>query len=134
VAARHAQPLGARPLDEVHRALRHAALLVSPSLYEPFGLAALEAARSGATLVLADIPGYRELWDGAAAFFDPRSPAALAGALDSLIRDEPRRAALAAAAGGRAAAYTPDAQVAALLEVYDAVGASSASATLQSAS
>jgi glycosyltransferase involved in cell wall biosynthesis len=134
VVARHAQPLGSRPLDEVHRALRHAALLASHSLYEPLGLAALEAARSGATLVLADIPGYRELWNGAAAFFDPRSSAALAGALDALIHDEPRRAALAAAAGGRAAAYTPDAQVAALLEVYDAVGASSASATIQSAS
>jgi glycosyltransferase involved in cell wall biosynthesis len=129
VCARHARPLGPRPSDEVHQAMRRAALFASPSLYEPFGLAALEAARSGAALVLADIPTYREIWDGAACFFDPRAPAALANALDRLTRDGGERARLAAAAARRAATFTPNAQVAALGRVYDAAGA-----TLQPAS
>ena len=38
------------------------------ALYEPFGLAVLEAAQAGCALVLSDIPTFRELWDGAALF------------------------------------------------------------------
>ena len=44
------------------------AVFVSPALYEPFGLAVLEAAQAGCALVLSDIPTFRELWDGAALF------------------------------------------------------------------
>jgi glycosyltransferase involved in cell wall biosynthesis len=123
VVAHHARSLGARPSDEVRLALRRAAIFASPSLYEPFGLAALEAARSGAALVLADIPSYRELWDGAARFFDPRSPAGLAAALDELARRRPERDRLAAAAAARATAFNPAAQAEALLAVYAAAGA-----------
>ena len=54
-----------------------AEVFVSPSLYEPFGLAALEAAASRTPLVLADIPTYRELWEGAALFVPPRRPGRL---------------------------------------------------------
>ena len=91
VSPRHARPLGPRPADEVHHAMRHAALFVSPSLYEPFGLAALEAARSGAALVLADIPSYREIWDGAARLLRPPRPRR-AGARARRPRPRRRRA------------------------------------------
>jgi hypothetical protein len=43
---------------------------VGPSV-EPFGLAVLEAAQAGCPLVLSDLPGFRELWDGAALFRRP---------------------------------------------------------------
>ncbi len=46
-------------------------IFVSTSLYEPFGLAVLEAAQAGCPLVLSDIATFRELWDGAAIFFPP---------------------------------------------------------------
>ena len=52
--------------------MEKAALFVSPALYEPFGLSVLEAAGRGNALALADIPTFRELWDGAALFFPPR--------------------------------------------------------------
>lgn len=48
--------------------LAGAAIYASPALYEPFGLAVLEAALSGCALVLSDIPTYRELWEDVAIF------------------------------------------------------------------
>ncbi len=67
--------------------LAAAPIFVSPSLYEPFGLAVLEAAQAGAALLLSDIPTFRELWDDAALFFDPRNRNALAAQANRLIRD-----------------------------------------------
>ena len=69
-----------------------AGIVVSASRYEPFGLAALEGARSGAPLVLSDIATYRELWRGAALFFNPQDPDDLARCINRLARDEKLRA------------------------------------------
>jgi glycosyltransferase involved in cell wall biosynthesis len=85
VTLAHVQALG--PLGEAALAARMAAatVFVAPSRYEPFGLAVLEAAQSGMALALADIPAFRELWDGAALFFHPQDPAMLADALGRLL-------------------------------------------------
>jgi glycosyltransferase involved in cell wall biosynthesis len=76
--------LGASGTDEVHRWLRTAAVLVSLSEQEAFGMAPVEAAVAGARVVLSDIPAHRELTaDHAGAMFclvDP-DPAAVATAL-----------------------------------------------------
>ncbi len=56
-------------------------VFASASRYEPFGLAVLEAAQAGMTLVLADIASFRELWNGCAIFADPRDPAGFAAAM-----------------------------------------------------
>ena len=114
----HVEGLGERPHAELRALMRRAALFVSPSLYEPFGLAALEAAQAGAALVMADIPTYREIWEGAAMFADLGDADAFAKAIDGLIRDPSRRLGLAAAAGERARRYTADAQIDALLAAY----------------
>ena len=99
--------------------MRRAAALVSPSLYEPFGLAALEGARAGAPLVLANIATYRELWSEAALFFDPHDPDDLAHALDRLASDADLRTSLGASALARSRRYTPDVQARAMNEIYD---------------
>ncbi|HET6317713.1 MAG TPA: glycosyltransferase [Chloroflexota bacterium] len=49
--------------------LGRATIYLSPARYDPFGLLPLQAALSGAALLLSDIPSYRELWNGAARFF-----------------------------------------------------------------
>lgn len=95
-----------------------AAIFVSPALYEPFGLAILEAAQSGCALVLSGIPTLRELWDGAAVFVRPRDPLALRQALAELIADADRRRALAEAALVRAGAYTPQRMLEGTLGAY----------------
>lgn len=118
-----AQALGERPHHEVADLMARAAIVVSPSLYEPFGLVALEAARAGAALVLADIRTYRELWDGAALFADARDPAAFANALDRLGAGPALRAELGAEASRRAQRFSLEAQAGAVLDAYRAAAA-----------
>lgn len=90
---RHLELLGSLSPQELFERYAGAAVFASPAVYEPFGLAALEAAASGAALVLSDIPTFRELWDGAALFFAPRCASALANALGDALHagDELRR-------------------------------------------
>jgi glycosyltransferase involved in cell wall biosynthesis len=98
--------------------MRDAAIFVSPSVYEPFGLAALEAARSAGALVLADIPTYRELWEGAALFADPRDPEALGFAINRLAGDATLRKTLGKRAKKRSNDFVVETQAAAVSTVY----------------
>lgn len=105
VGTRHLHLLGR--LDDAGIAAELAArpVFVSLARYEPFGLAVLEAATAGCALVLSDIPSFRELWDGAAAFVQPDDAAAAATSVQGLLDDAERRAAASAAAAARAARY-----------------------------
>jgi glycosyltransferase involved in cell wall biosynthesis len=107
--------------EEVGHWLGRSRIFVSLALYEPFGLAVLEAAAAGNALVLANIPTFRELWDGAALFVDPQDPEAAAHAVNRLIRDPPLRADLAVRAAERAEAYSAAACVASTLACYRCV-------------
>ncbi|MGK9050721.1 glycosyltransferase family 4 protein [Neorhizobium petrolearium] len=98
--------------------MRQAAVVASPSVYEPFGLAPLEAARAGAALALSDIPTYRELWEGAALFADPRDPGAFADALNLLAGDDGQRAVLAVKAYERSKMFGVEVQAAAVNHIY----------------
>lgn len=110
--------LGQVAHSQVLAHVRRAAIVVSPSLYEPFGLAALEGARAGAALVLSDIPTYRELWSEAALFFDPHDPDALAEALNRLAGDEALRLEMGARALARSRRFTPDVQASRMADLY----------------
>jgi glycosyltransferase involved in cell wall biosynthesis len=103
---------------EVQRILARRPVFVSTALYEPFGLAVLEAAQSGCALVLSDIPTLRELWDGAALFVDPRDPGAVTEALNAVLHGPELRATLAAAATARARRYTVERMAGGMLGVY----------------
>jgi glycogen(starch) synthase len=89
----------AGPLDEgaLARLLARAAVVVVPSLYEPFGLVALEAQLAGTPVAVADTGGLRELVaDGVSGTrFAPQSPAAIAAALRGVLGDPERAAAMA---------------------------------------
>jgi glycosyltransferase involved in cell wall biosynthesis len=61
-----------------------AAALIQPSLYEGFGLTALEAMSVGAPVIASDIPGLRETCGEAARYFDPLDTEALATAMEEL--------------------------------------------------
>jgi glycosyltransferase involved in cell wall biosynthesis len=110
--------LGALAQGEIARWLAHAAIFALPAVYEPFGLSVLEAALSGCSLVLSDIPSLRENWEGTALFVDPRDRDALVRAISRLAWDAPARARLAAAARARGASFTRDRMGAAYLSVY----------------
>src|SRR6185312_15110567 len=85
------QRLGHIPSADLLDLMGRASIFAHPALYEPFGLAVLDAARARCCLVLADIPSLRELWGEAAVFVDPRDPAAWIRELNSLSRDPSRR-------------------------------------------
>ncbi len=94
-------------------------MYAATSRYEPFGLAALEAALAGCALVMSDIPTFRELWDGCALFYTPGDVAGLVAAIRELVDRSPARVALARAAQARAhELYTPERMVAGYEEVY----------------
>jgi glycogen(starch) synthase len=67
---------------------------VVPSIYEPFGLVALEAMASGCLCLVADTGGLREVVpdDGTAALrFRARDPKSLAQMLEKMLTDEQLR-------------------------------------------
>ena len=102
--------------------LARASIFASPARYEPFGLAALEAAQAGCALVLGDLASQREVWGDAALYVPPDEDEAIAAALALLCSDDELRGELAARARERAARYTPAAMADALLRVYAVVG------------
>lgn len=114
-------PLG--PLDAAALARQLAArpVFASAALYEPFGLAVLEAAIAGCALVLSDIPTFRELWDGAALFVDPRDCDGFARAIQDMIEDMPRRLDAGRRAQERARRYTPAVMAGRMAGLYDKV-------------
>jgi glycosyltransferase involved in cell wall biosynthesis len=101
----HCKFLGELSRLELRRKFGAASAFVSPALYEPFGLSVLEAATAGCALVLSDIPTFRELWDGAALFFDARDNEAMTACLRSLISDKSQTIDLQHAAIERAGRY-----------------------------
>ncbi len=115
VATEHLHLLGTLDAAALARELAGRPVFVSAATFEPFGLAVLEAAQAGCPLVLSDIATFRELWDGAALFVGGDEPEVWAGAIGRAKAD---RDTLGAAARARAARYTPEANAAAMLDIY----------------
>ena len=89
--------------QQMAEALGAASIFVHPSLYEPFGLSILEAAKSGCALVLSDIPSLCELWPDAAVFANPYDAIDWTNKINSLIADKSLRREYARRAIARAA-------------------------------
>jgi glycosyltransferase involved in cell wall biosynthesis len=121
VATEHLIALGSLGHDAMAAELARRPVFVSAAIFEPFGLAVLEAAQSGCALVLADTPVFRELWDGAATFVAGDNSAAYAAVIEALVADPTARAHDGEAARARAARYTPAAMAEGVHAVYDAV-------------
>jgi glycogen(starch) synthase len=115
---RAAHPLGALSPQSLRHWMERAAVFAAPAVYEPFGLAPLEAALSGCALVLGDIPSLRELWQGAALFVPPRNSDALRDALRTLLADTATRESMAARAQRRARLYSPQRMAVGYRAVY----------------
>jgi glycogen(starch) synthase len=72
---------------ELRELIHHSTCVVIPSLYEPFGVVALEALAAGAALVVANTGGLAELagGTGAALLFEPGNTVDLADRIEELI-------------------------------------------------
>jgi glycosyltransferase involved in cell wall biosynthesis len=93
-------------------------IFVSTALYEPFGLAVLEAAAAGCPLILSDIPSFRELWEGVAVFVPARDEQGFTDAINKLVGDDFQRGLMGRAAQERAARYTPEAMASQMATLY----------------
>lgn len=130
---RNLSAIGALCEAEIAARLARQPIFVSAALYEPFGLAALEAAQAGCALVLSDIPTFRELWEGAAIFAPARDPGAFAVAVKTLAADQTLRARFGAAARVRAEIYSMEAMAGQMAMIYRQLRAQAARAAQETA-
>lgn len=75
--------------NQLRNAIHHAGCVVIPSLYEPFGVVALEALAGGAPLIVADTGGLADLVGatGSAMLFEPGNAEALADCIELVLTD-----------------------------------------------
>jgi glycosyltransferase involved in cell wall biosynthesis len=82
--------LGSLPQASLLALFARSSIYIATSIYEPFGMAPLEAALCGCAVVANDIASLREVWGDAALYFN--GPQSLSTLLHQLSRDERRLA------------------------------------------
>lgn len=106
--------------EDYHRLLKSAIALVTASRDEGYGLPIIEAMALGAPVVCSELPVFREIAVGAAAFFDPDSPRSYADAVTS-VSTPARRAELATSGRTRAATFSWDSSAQRLLTLINSL-------------
>lgn len=99
-----------------------ATVFAFPSLFEGFGIPALEAMAHGTPVTCARAGALPEVCGEAALYFDPLDVAAMAAALKRLLEDPQLRASLAAAGRTREQQFTWHVAAEKTLDVYRAAG------------
>jgi glycosyltransferase involved in cell wall biosynthesis len=110
--------IGPIPESDLPALYTGATAFVFPSLYEGFGLPALEAMACGAPVVCARIPSLLEVGADAVLQFDPTSVAAMADALKRALADPDLRADLRQRGLTRAARFSWERTARQTLRVY----------------
>ncbi|MEO8289363.1 MAG: glycosyltransferase family 4 protein [Gaiellaceae bacterium] len=113
--------LGVVSEEDLTAELAAASLLAAPALGgESFGMVLTRAFATATPAVASDIEGYAAVADEESALLvPPNDPQALAGALVSLLEDEPRRRALGEGARRVAEEYSWDRVARRLVEIYE---------------
>lgn len=102
--------------------IRGARAVLFPSLYEGFGLPALEAMLIGTPVITSNTASMPEVVGDAALTIDPYDISALVAAIQAVERDEVLRARLAHAGPRRAALFSPERYAARLAALYAGLG------------
>jgi glycosyltransferase involved in cell wall biosynthesis len=118
----HLRRLGTVPGDELAALYRQAACFVLPSLYEGFGLPALEAMANDCPVLAAHAASLPEVCGDAALYFDPHDPCSLTAQLSRLATEPPLRHELTAAGHARLRHYHWAHNARILLDHLDTLG------------
>ncbi|WP_051286306.1 glycosyltransferase family 4 protein [Salinimicrobium terrae] len=110
--------LGKLSPEEVQEWMQRASIFVSPTRYEPFGLAILEAAGNGCALVLSELETLKELWHDAALFFDPKDEAEAEKTIAHLLESSQFLEELSGKARARAGEYSAEKMGTAYYDLY----------------
>jgi glycogen(starch) synthase len=110
------QVLGMLDEQALFATFRGSSIYVAASRYEPFGLAALEAALCGCAVVARDIPSLREVWGEAAVYFGDAEELERLLAFFAEDRAALRQAQIAAM--GHARRYTAETMADAYADIY----------------
>lgn len=97
---------GELPEAELRRYVKGAIALIFPSLYEGFGLPALEAMAAGTPVIASTAASIPEVCGDAAQFFDPRDPADLLRVMRRVASDADLRADLSRRGQARAREFS----------------------------
>jgi len=135
---RHGTFMGWIGDDVLHSLYRIADLCVVPSIYEPFGLVALEAMASGCPCIVADTGGLREVVPSSdvGLRFRSRNPRALAAMMQRVLDDDALRERLVAEASVHVLSFDWNdvaRQTAAVYAELGGAGGAAASAALRPA-
>jgi glycosyltransferase involved in cell wall biosynthesis len=100
--------LGTVPDAQLAALYERCTVFCYPSLAEGFGLPVLEAMAAGAAVITSDVSSLAEVGGDAVEYVSPTDTGSIAAALERLLRDPRRRAALSAAARERAGRFSWD--------------------------
>jgi glycosyltransferase involved in cell wall biosynthesis len=104
--AHNVHMLGYVPDEDLGHLYRNAAWFVFPSLYEGFGLPAIEAMANGCPVIAANVASIPEVCGDAAIYFDPHDAQSLARTLLQVTQDLGLRAQITARIPQRLALYS----------------------------
>ncbi len=104
--------------EMLHQLYQSALALVFPSLYEGFGLPALEAMSHGTPVITSNVSSLPEVVGDAALLVDPKDVGAIRAALLRLLEDPALRQSLSIKGKARAATFTWQETARKTLEVY----------------
>jgi glycogen synthase len=104
---------------DLARLMGEASVFLHPARYEPFGLAPLEAALSGAALVLGGVDSLREIWGDAAFYVSIDDPGELVHTATRLASDPLLRHSQACKAELRARQLSSTAMARSYAELYE---------------
>ena len=111
------QLLGILKEDELLRLFRQSSVYIVTSLYEPFGLAPLEAALCGCAIVARDLPSLREVWGDAVVYF--KTDEELSERLRQIFASESELSFWQSEARRRSGAFTSERMTSCYVELYD---------------
>lgn len=111
--------LGQLSRDKIHDHMSRASVFVMPAIYEPFGLAILEAAKASCALALANLDTLEEIWGDAALYFDPHDKEEAKAVIQKLISDVSLRNKMADMAFVRSKEFTAEKMSKEYMKLYE---------------